>query len=183
VGIHRFSKQAEVVANVGFARTGAEAMPVESGAVDGVFFLYSLHHVPAELFAPVFAEIARVLKPDGFIYVMEPVAAGELNDVMQMFHDERAVRKAAQRALDSLAIPYYGEIKEISYEVPVSYDSWEDYESKYVSSSYNSQSYSAADVKNDAVKSRFLKLAEANNYQFKSPVKVTYLRGYVGNPA
>ncbi len=177
----QINEQADVVANVGFARSGAEAIPVESGSVDGVFFSYSLHHVPSELFPAVFAEIARVLKPDGFIYVMEPVAAGELNEVMQMFHDERAVRKAAQRALDTLAIPQFAQIKEMTYEIPISYDSWEDFESQYVSSSYNTQSYTAEDVQNDAVKSRFLKLAEAKDYQFKSPVKVTYLRGYKGN--
>jgi len=177
------NEQAEVIANVGFARTGAEAIPVEPGSVDGVFFSYSLHHVPATAYPLVFTELARILKPEGFIYVIEPVAAGELNDVMQLFHDERVVREAAQSALETLAIPYYQEVKEMTYEMPVSYASWEDYQSKYVSSSYNTQSYSAADVQSELVKSRFLKLAESTGYKFKSPIKVTYMRGYAGHPA
>jgi len=152
------NEQAEVIANVGFARTGAEAIPVEPGSVDGVFFSYSLHHVPATAYPLVFTELARILKPEGF-------------------------REAAQSALETLAIPYYQEVKEMTYEMPVSYASWEDYQSKYVSSSYNTQSYSAADVQSELVKSRFLKLAESTGYKFKSPIKVTYMRGYAGHPA
>ena len=53
----------------------------------------------AELYESVFQEVLRVLKPSGFLYVLEPVAAGDLNDIMRLFHDEAAVRSAAQAAI------------------------------------------------------------------------------------
>ena len=40
--------------------------------MDGVFFFRSLHHVPIDAMEAALAEAARVLKPDGFLCVMEP---------------------------------------------------------------------------------------------------------------
>jgi hypothetical protein len=36
-----------------------------------------------------------VLKPGGVAYISEPVYAGHFNEVLKLFHDERAVREAA----------------------------------------------------------------------------------------
>ncbi len=87
------NQQADTVANVGFAQTGADAIPVENSSVDGILFPYSLHHIPANRYPAVFEELFRVLKADGFIYVIEPVASGKLNEVMRLFHDEAQVRQ------------------------------------------------------------------------------------------
>ena len=63
------------IPDVEFQQAGAENLPVGDNSVDGVFFSYSLHHVPSELYPQVFAEVLRVLKPDGFLYVIEPLIA------------------------------------------------------------------------------------------------------------
>jgi hypothetical protein len=40
-----------------------------------------------------------VLKPGGHAWISEPVFAGELNEIMRLFHDEQAVREAAFAAV------------------------------------------------------------------------------------
>jgi len=172
------NRQADTVADVGFAETGADAIPVESNSVDGIVFPYSLHHVPSELYPAVFKEVSRVLKPDGFLYVIEPVAQGDLNEVMRLFHDEHAVRQAAQSALDTLAAPNFKAIDVITYRIPVQYDSWEAYATRYANKSYNTN-YTESQVRSDAVKQRFLELGAPNGFRFESPMKVSYFRNAV----
>ena len=62
--------------------------------------LKSLHHVPMALMDQALAELARVLRPCGWLYVSEPVYAGQLNELIRLFNDEGEVRAAAQAALD-----------------------------------------------------------------------------------
>lgn len=91
--------------NVRFERGGAEKIPAADASCDVVLMFKSLHHVPLELMGDAFAEIYRVLKPGGFAYISEPVYAGNFNEVMRLFHDEKIVREAAfaavRRAVES----------------------------------------------------------------------------------
>ena len=91
--------------NVRFARGGAEDIPADDSSFDVVVMFKSLHHVPTERMAQVFSEIRRVLVPGGMAYISEPVYAGDFNELMKMFHDEKAVREAAfaaeQQAISS----------------------------------------------------------------------------------
>lgn len=90
---------------VRFAHGGAEKIPAADAHYDIVLMFKSLHHVPVELMDSAFAEIRRVLKPGGVAYISEPVYAGDFNEIVKLFHDERAVREAAfaaeQRAVSS----------------------------------------------------------------------------------
>lgn len=169
------NQQAQTVANVGFAQTGADSIPVESRSVDGVLFPYSLHHIPDDLYPAVFHELHRILKPDGFVYAIEPVAAGNLNEVMRLFHDEQVVREAAQAALDTWGSHYFDELDVITYRIPVQYSSWEEYAARYASKSYNTH-YTESDVRADKVRDRFMELGEPTGFSFESPMKVSYLR-------
>ena len=168
------NQKADTIANVGFAQSGADAIPVESHSVDGVIFSYSLHHVPKELYPAVFKELFRVLNPNGFIYVIEPVASGHLNEVMSLFHDEKAVRQAAQEAIDKLAAPRFKNTSVIEYRIPVQYTSWEEYAEKYASKSYNTN-YTERQVRDEKVEKRFLDLGKPIGFKFESPMRVTYL--------
>jgi len=171
----KVNQTAEIIANVGFAQIGADAVPVESQSVDGVLFSYSLHHVLADQYAAVFNEVTRIVKPAGLVYVVEPVASGELNEVMRLFHDEQAVRETAQSFLDQFAFKYFNTVDVINYRVPIQYRSWEEFASKYAAKSYNTN-YTESQVRAGPVKERFIELGEARGYAFESPVKVTYLR-------
>jgi len=81
--------------NVRFAHGGAEEIPASDSSYDIVLMFKSLHHVPIEMMDRAFSEIHRVLKPGGVAYISEPVYAGEFNEVLKLFHDEKVVREAA----------------------------------------------------------------------------------------
>ncbi|WP_201344423.1 class I SAM-dependent methyltransferase [Thiohalobacter sp. COW1] len=84
---------------VTFVHAGAEAIPAEDASADIVMMFKSLHHVPVELMDTAMGEIARVLRPGGMAYISEPVYAGDFNEVLRLFHDEREVREAAFAAV------------------------------------------------------------------------------------
>lgn len=83
-----------------FIEAGAQAIPFPDASFDLALMLKSLHHVPMSLLAQALAEVARVLRPGGHLYVSEPVYGGPLNEVIRVFNDEGVVRAAAQDALD-----------------------------------------------------------------------------------
>lgn len=91
--------------NVRFEHGGAEKIAAADASCDIVLMFKSLHHVPLDLMDAAFAEINRVLKPGGFAYISEPVYAGDFNEVLRLFHDEKLVREAAfaavRRAVES----------------------------------------------------------------------------------
>jgi ubiquinone/menaquinone biosynthesis C-methylase UbiE len=85
--------------SVSFHAGGAEAIDLEDNSVDVVLMLKSLHHVSLPLMGRALSEIARVLRPGGLAYISEPVYAGEFNDILRLFHDEKTVREAAFEAI------------------------------------------------------------------------------------
>jgi len=88
-------------ANVDFRLCGAEALDLPDASIDVVTLFKSLHHVPSQLMAQAFAEIHRVLRPGGGLYISEPVYDGPFNDLMRIFHDEGVVRAQASEAIAS----------------------------------------------------------------------------------
>ena len=144
---------APVVANVGFKQAGAGDIPVEPLSVDGVVFGNSMHHVPASHYPVVFEEMLRILKSDGFLYVMEPVANGSYQHAIELFHNETKVRHDAYNALVKHAHPRYGSMREIYYDVDKTFADFNEFADRYAALSYNH--YTEADVRNDEVKRRF----------------------------
>jgi len=169
------NRAADVIANVGFTETGADQIPVENQSVDGILFPYSLHHVPANLYEAVFSEALRILRPDGFVYIMEPVASGDLNEVTRLFHDEAQVRDAAQHAIETLGMPHFSQVDIIEYSTSISYQSWEHFASSYAGKTFNSN-YTETQIRAEQVQSKFLELGEPRKFEFESPVRVTWLR-------
>lgn len=94
--------QATPVGGVAFRAGRAEALDLADASCDGVLMLKSLHHVPLERMDEALAEVARVLRPGGVLYVSEPMARGPFDEIMRNFHDEAQVRAAAQDALRRL---------------------------------------------------------------------------------
>lgn len=170
------NRQAKTIANVGFAETGADQMPVENQSVDGIVFSYSLHHVPNDLYPNVFNECLRILKPEGFLYIIEPVASGELNEVMSLFHDESQVRALAQQAIDTHAVPNFQSAQVFEYSRAVQYKSWEQFADRYVAKSFNT-GYTEAQVRSDAVREKFITVGEPKQFAFESPMRATWLQG------
>lgn len=84
---------------VEFRHGGAEAIPADDGSFDAVLMFKSLHHVPVEHMDRALGEIARVLRPGGLAWISEPIYAGDFNQILCLFHDEKAVREAAFAAV------------------------------------------------------------------------------------
>jgi ubiquinone/menaquinone biosynthesis C-methylase UbiE len=87
--------------NVSFGHGAAEAIPAQDASFDIVMMFKSLHHVPVASMERALGEIRRVLKPGGLAWISEPVYAGEFNDILRLFHDEKEVREAAFAAVRS----------------------------------------------------------------------------------
>ncbi len=117
--------------NVTFCAGGAEAIDLDDNSVDIVIMLKSLHHVPVPLMGQGLSEIARVLRPGGLAYISEPVYAGDFNEIMRLFNDEKAVREAAFEALQNSVSK--GElllIKQIFFNAPGSYRDFTEFDER-----------------------------------------------------
>lgn len=178
LGIEPNPEQAEanasaaVVANVGFKQAGAAAVPVEPNSVDGVVFKYSLHHMHAPDFEKIFTEVARILKTSGFLCVIEPIANGTYQYVMEPFHDETAVRLAAYNALLNHASPLFASMREVYYDVDATYDSFDSYAVRFEGMTFNN--YTGA-IRQPEVERRFRECENSHgSYTLTQPLRVNY---------
>lgn len=96
---HEKNIKGEAPANITFKEAGAEDIPAEDNTYDIVFMFKSMHHVPIDRMDDAMQEIRRVLKPGGMAYISEPIYAGDYNEVMSIFHDEKEVREHAFAAV------------------------------------------------------------------------------------
>jgi SAM-dependent methyltransferase len=79
--------------------------------------------------AQALGEVARVLRPGGWLYVSEPVFAGPLNELVRLFNDEQVVRAAAQRALDeALRTGPWAAAAEVRFDTAVHFTDFADFE-------------------------------------------------------
>lgn len=175
------NRQADIIPNVGFVETTADNIPVEASSVDGIIFSYSLHHVPRSDYPAVFSEVLRILKPNGFLYALEPVADGALNAVMSLFHDEKQVRADAQHALQTLAVPSFVSTETFTYSFTKQYQSFDEFADYFASRSFNAD-YTEEQVRSDAVARAFEQHGAPTQYCFERPMHVTLLRGAKPQP-
>jgi ubiquinone/menaquinone biosynthesis C-methylase UbiE len=81
----------------------AEALPLPDSSQDLVVFMRSLHHVPIAAMGQALAEARRVLRPEGAVYVAEPLAEGDWFELQSIIEGEAETRAAAQAALAACA--------------------------------------------------------------------------------
>ncbi|MFZ4625330.1 MAG: class I SAM-dependent methyltransferase [Rhodoferax sp.] len=137
-----------------FVNAGAQAIPFAATRFDGALMLKSLHHIPMPLMAQALAEVARVLKPGGWLYVSEPVYAGPLNDIMCLFNDEEVVRAAAQRALDAaLQTGQWQAVTDRRFEMPVHFADFATFEQRMMRPTY--ANHQINDTLHTAIRQRF----------------------------
>lgn len=159
---------------VTFAEARAEALPVEDGAVNGVIFGRSLHHVPAGAMRPALAEARRAVAKGGFVYVLEPVMAGAFSAVLAPFHDETDVRRQAHAALRECTPLFAGE-REIHYESEVRFANHDAFVERFAGLSYNS--YGAEAVASETVRRLFeAGRTDEGDYAFAQPMRVNLFR-------
>ena len=159
---------------VTFVEAGAEALPAEDASVDGVLFFRSLHHVPRELMDAALAEAARVLKPDGFLYVAEPGMEGSHFKLMRPFNDEFEVRTQAQQALEKSARPRFVETARYVYMQRPRHESFAAMVTKFSSLSYNPIPREL--IEQDEVRNNFEAGKTDDGYVFEQPMLIDFHR-------
>jgi ubiquinone/menaquinone biosynthesis C-methylase UbiE len=158
-----------------FVPAGAQAIPFGETTFDLALMLKSLHHVPLDLLDQALAEVHRVLRPQGLLYVSEPVFAGALNEVMRLFHDEEVVRAAALRALRAaVASGAWEQVAELHFETPVHYRDFAEFEQRMIGVTFVEHRLDPATLR--AVRERFEPHMTADGAHFVRPMRVNLLR-------
>ncbi len=158
-----------------FVQAGAQAVPFAAEVFDLALMLKSLHHVPLDLLDQALAEVHRVLRPNGLLYVSEPVFAGALNEVMRLFHDEEQVRTAALRALRlAVSSGAWEQVSETFFDMPVHYRDFAEFEQRMMAVTYADHRLDEATLQ--AVRSRFEPHMTASGAHFVRPMRVNLLR-------
>lgn len=169
------ARAAERVADEAFVAGVAEQMPAADGSVDIVVFFNSLHHVPMAAQELALVEAARVLKPDGLLYVSEPVAAGEYFELVRPVDDETTVRAHAYEVvLRALA---FTPVREITYIHTVRHRDFEGFRDRIVSANAErEQAFAAQDAE---LRRMFHESGAADGgtgRSFEQPMRVNLLR-------
>jgi ubiquinone/menaquinone biosynthesis C-methylase UbiE len=161
--------------NVRFAHGGAEKIAAPDSSFDIVLMFKSLHHVPVELMDSVFSEIRRVLKPGGVAYISEPVYAGAFNEVLKLFHDEEAVRKAAFAAETRAASS--GQLTLVTQNFflqPMHFADFEHFEQQVIKATHTEHRLSADTL--EKVRAKFREYMTPDGGTFQMPIRVDLFR-------
>lgn len=161
--------------NVSFRLGGAEAIPSPDNQFDIVLMFKSLHHVPLDLMDQALAEIKRVLKPGGLAYLCEPVYAGDFNDILRMFHDEKVMREAAFAAIErAVQCGLFELIEQKFFSTPGHFDNFEQFEERILQVTHTQ--HRLAPELYQAVKDKFMRHMTAIGVEFLNPLRVDLLR-------
>ena len=173
---HEKNLQVSDLPNVSFRYGGVEAIDAEDASIDAVIMLKSLHHVPVDLMDKGFEEIARVLKPGGLAYISEPVYAGEFNEILCLFNDEKNVREAAFAAIERAVASGKFELAEEVHCNSISrFEGFGDFEHRILGATHSN--FDVDDALFEKIKESFLPHIDSNGVaEFANPLRVDILR-------
>ncbi|MFT5928726.1 MAG: SAM-dependent methyltransferase, partial [Candidatus Azotimanducaceae bacterium] len=172
---HRKNLQIADLDKVTFKSFGAENIDAENQSFDIALMFKSLHHVPLDQLGVVFQEIYRVLRPGGVAYFSEPVFSGVFNNIMQVYHDEELVRKAAFEAIQrGVRSGLFQLEEEYFFENHIQMDSWAQYEKRMLDVTHTEHRLSADQYAE--VKRRFLASETSEGYVYNIPNRVDLLK-------
>ena len=153
------------------ANAPADALPEPDHGADLVLFVFSLHHVPAAKLEHALAEARRVLRPSGRLYVAEPLAQGPHQYIIELFHDETAVRKGAADALARFARPQFATDRIATYAERRSYSDFDSFAARMIAN-MRFNGYSEEAVLAPVVRRRFEETDAAHGGRFDQPVRI-----------
>ncbi len=154
-------------------KTPADALPMPDHSADLVLFVFSLHHVPETKLKAALTEARRVLQPSGRLYVAEPLAEGPHQYIMELFHDETLVRKAAAMALARFAAPQFANDRISNYTDIRSFPSFDAFAERMIAN-MRFNGYTSEAVLAPAVRHRFAEAHAAHGGKFDQPVRIDY---------
>lgn len=135
---HEKNLQINDLAKVTFKMAGMEAIPEADNSFDAAIMLKSLHHVPQHLLQQGFAEIHRVLKPGGYLYISEPIFAGDFNEILRLFNDEEHVRQVAFDAIKTaLESRQYNLKKEIHFSSETRFNGFAEFDNRILKATHS----------------------------------------------
>lgn len=158
-------------------QASADTIPLAQESVDLAVFMFSLHHVPAGKLARALAEVRRVLRPEGRLYVAEPLAQGPAQYVMELFHDETAVRANAQAVLRAEADSHFAQRDAYLYRDPRAYADFDSYAQRMIGNIRFNTDYTRDDVLAPQVRRRFDEMMAAHKGCFDQPVRADLFCG------
>lgn len=160
--------------NVRFCQGGAEAIPAEDGSFDIVMMFKSLHHVPVPQMDRALCEIARVLKPGGRAWISEPVYAGDFNDIIRLFHDEKAVREAAFAAIcKAVESGQLNLEKQLFFNTRSQFDNFEQFDARMIRVTHTNHQLSPE--RYQQVREKFMSYLTESGASFANPQRVDVL--------
>lgn len=160
---------------VTFETYGAEAIGEPDASFDIVFMFKSLHHVPVASMEDALAEVHRVLRPGGMAWISEPVFAGSFNDVIRLFHDERAVRESAFSAVcRGVEVGLFELVEEIHFQSALRLNSFGEFEANVLGATHTR--HDVDEALHEKIRSEFERHRGANGYAFEVPMRVDLLR-------
>lgn len=153
----------------------AQDIPADDAAFGLALMLKSLHHVPVPSMGQALAEVARVVRPGGHLYVSEPIYDGALNHVVKPYNDEGVVRAAAQAAIDAaLQTHAWTQQSERRFAIPRRFADFAEFEQRMINQTYADHRLDEATLAE--VRRRFEQNMGANGAVFEQPMHVRLLR-------
>lgn len=160
--------------NVRFCQGGAEAIPAADDSFDIVMMFKSLHHVPVPQMDRALSEIARVLKPGGRAWISEPVYAGDFNDILRLFHDEKTVREAAFSALcKAVESGQLNLEKQLFFNTRSQFDNFEQFDARMIRVTHTHHQLSPECYQQ--VREKFMSYLTESGASFANPQRVDVL--------
>jgi ubiquinone/menaquinone biosynthesis C-methylase UbiE len=172
---HARNLEAPQLPGVQFHHGGAEAIPADDNSFDIVLMFKSLHHVPTEQMDQALREIARVLKPGGLAWISEPVYAGDFNDILRLFHDEKVVREKAFAAINkAVDLTYLRLENQIFFNTRSQFDNFEQFDARMIRVTHTNHQLSP-DIYQQ-VREKFMIHLGLDGATFLNPQRVDVLR-------
>ncbi len=162
--------------NVTYMLGRGEDLPFDDASIDVVVYSNSLHHIDADKMDQALGEAARVLKPDGRLCIIEPLAEGSYFEAMRMVKDETEVRAKAYEALSKAEALGLENETELVYDEPRRFESYEVFRERQ--SARGDARRAAFDAHNDEIRTNFLANArqEGGELVLDQPTRVNLLR-------
>jgi len=163
------------IENIEFKLNGAQKIELEDECIDMIFMFKSFHHIPYDLMKDALKEIKRVLKPNGLVYISEPLFKGEQNELIAMFHNEEQVRiDAFEHIKEAVESEQFKLFREIFFQTEIVYENFEDFKNKQMNQTYND--HTITKQLEEEIENKFNSFNDGKQTSFMKPFRVDILQ-------